>query len=60
MFDCLALGAIVDEYVLYVRGGLSTNLQSIDQVRGPKDPTFPKCHAKGRVAPFAKLPYHKG
>ena len=56
MFDYLALGAIVDGRVLCVHGGLSPNLQSIDQVRGPKGPTFDK----GRAAPFAKLPYYKG
>ena len=33
MFDYLALGAIVDGRVFCVHGGLSPNLQSIDQVR---------------------------
>ena len=60
MFDYLALGAIVDGRVLCVHGGLSPNLQSIDQVRGPKGPTFPKCYDKGRAATLAKLPYYKG
>lgn len=32
MFDYLALGAIVDGRVFCVHGGLSPNLQSIDQV----------------------------
>jgi diadenosine tetraphosphatase ApaH/serine/threonine PP2A family protein phosphatase len=33
VFDYLALGAIVDGRVFCVHGGLSPNLQSIDQVR---------------------------
>ena len=33
VFDYLALGAIVDGRVLCVHGGLSPNLQAIDQVR---------------------------
>ena len=33
MFDYLALGAIVDGRVFCVHGGLSPNLQAIDQVR---------------------------
>ena len=32
MFDYLALGAIVDGRVFCVHGGLSPNLQAIDQV----------------------------
>lgn len=35
VFDYLALGAIVDGRVFCVHGGLSPNLQSIDQVRSP-------------------------
>jgi serine/threonine-protein phosphatase 4 catalytic subunit len=33
VFDYLALGAIVDGRVFCVHGGLSPNLQAIDQVR---------------------------
>ena len=45
MFDYLALGAIVDGAVFCVHGGLSPNLQGIDQVSlcgtfGTSSPSF--------------------
>lgn len=58
VFDYLALGAIVDGRVLCVHGGLSPNLQSIDQVRGPKGPAISKNHGTSPAADsFAKRPY---
>lgn len=57
VFDYLALGAIVDGRVFCVHGGLSPNLQSIDQVRlflclvcTLVSPTFPSLYAPCHVS----------